>query len=164
MKAGTIISIANLIFFAFNVYTARTSYYIAQDKLRFDLYNRRFDIYTKVLDYSLQFRTPTSPDSCSDEKNVAFIKAFRESLFLFESDSGIYEYIEELKDVCSRIYTFYHNNENSSLNLTQIHTAQLGIEETLKKVEKALQPYLGMTLKKQDYRIKYLGTFGGVLI
>ena len=151
MKTELIISIANLIFFAFNVHTSRSSYYITKDKLRLDLYNRRFDIYTKVVDYSLQFRFPTPPGSLCDDKSVAFIKAFRESLFLFESDSGIYEYIEELKHLCSKINTFYQDPENSSLNLCQIHTEQLGIEETLKCLEQALLPYLKMNHIKRVF-------------
>jgi hypothetical protein len=78
-----------------------------REKLRLDLYNRRFDIYSRTLDllHALETWNPTPSEikshSLQDSPNLdkamgAFTKASRESQFLFEDESGIHKQLEQL--------------------------------------------------------------------
>ncbi len=72
---------------------------IASAKTRLDLYNKRFSIYLVALDYYQSLWREHSEDSVQDikEKAVAFTKAYRESQFLFDADSGIYKILGEIQ-------------------------------------------------------------------
>lgn len=76
-------------------------WWINREKLRLDLYNRRFEIYCRVLDLLFAFENwnPTGAETtaCSlqdspelDRALKAFTKAYRESQFLFDEKSGVH--------------------------------------------------------------------------
>jgi hypothetical protein len=69
----------------------------AREKLRLDLYDRRFDVYARTVEFmqSLMFWTDVA---IADRipKRVAFISAVRESRFLFASDPRILLLLEEM--------------------------------------------------------------------
>ncbi|WP_279499514.1 hypothetical protein [Aeromonas veronii] len=73
---------------------------IASAKTRLDLYNKRFSIYLVALDYYQSLWQEFSEDSVKDInlKYAAFVKAYREAQFLFDTDSGIYEVLGEMQD------------------------------------------------------------------
>jgi len=77
------------------VYVARISkrqLLTNQEKLRLDLYNRRFEIYTRVLDfYQAIVIWEGSPEQIALQ--YPFLKAYREAKFLFPKDSGVFDYI-----------------------------------------------------------------------
>jgi len=86
---------------------AGAGWWINREKLRLDLYNRRFDIYNRTMDllHALEVWNPTSSekqahslqDSSELEKALkAFTKASRESQFLFDNESGIHKQLEEI--------------------------------------------------------------------
>jgi hypothetical protein len=64
-----------------------------QEKLRFDLYQRRFEIYLRVLDFHFAIWQKDEPKL--DSLHVLFMKAFWESKFLFPEESGIYDFLNE---------------------------------------------------------------------
>jgi hypothetical protein len=79
---------------------AAAAWWVSREKLRLDLYNRRFDVYLKTLDfwYALSRWKPTDKEilSCNlvdspelSDSQIAFIKASRESQFLFDDSSGM---------------------------------------------------------------------------
>ncbi|MHB8174388.1 MAG: hypothetical protein ACYDFU_08035 [Nitrospirota bacterium] len=73
------------------------NWFIFREKLRFDLYNRRFEIYSKTLDfYQTYLRHSSESKDVLDLKQKNFIISCRESLFLFEPKSGIYEILKEI--------------------------------------------------------------------
>lgn len=118
---------------------------MTKNKLKLDLYNRRFEIYTRVLNYCNLFMMGDSKGVDYPEKKINFIVAFRESNFLFESNSGIYEIIKDLMQTCSFI-EFYHANEKGITFDNNKHddviSKQNSIEEKLITLEKAMSPYL----------------------
>jgi len=76
-------------------------------KLRLDLYNRRFDVYSRTLDFyhALQEWEPTDVEktttSLHDSPELratqrAFIKAKEEARFLFDDDAGIHGQLEQM--------------------------------------------------------------------
>jgi hypothetical protein len=74
---------------------------IANAKLRMDLYNKRFAIYTAALDLHqacYQDKYPVLRDA-----QLAFVKYFRESQFLFEYQDGVYKTLELMKDGAAKI-------------------------------------------------------------
>lgn len=86
---------------------AGCTWWISREKLRLDLYRRRFDVYLKTLDYwqELSVWNPTqkeieltnlsdSPELRIYQKN--FIKAHREAQFLFDDESGILNLLETM--------------------------------------------------------------------
>jgi hypothetical protein len=69
----------------------------ARERLRLDLYNRRFEIYSKVLDFSQALSMwHGTPEQMA--LRAPFIKAFRESRFLFPRSSGVYNLLEEFQE------------------------------------------------------------------
>ncbi|MGC2285089.1 MAG: hypothetical protein WA542_07570 [Candidatus Acidiferrum sp.] len=82
-------------------------WWTSREKLRLDLYNRRFDVYSRTLDFyhALLGWEPTeletaktslrdSPELGNTQK--AFIKASREAQFLFDDASGIQKQLEQV--------------------------------------------------------------------
>src|SRR5216684_1445740 len=79
----------------------------SREKLRLDLYNRRFDIYSRTLDllHILETWQPSeleknsaslqqSPDL--EKAQRAFVKASREAQFLFDDASGVHKLLEQM--------------------------------------------------------------------
>jgi hypothetical protein len=64
-----------------------------REKLRLDLYNRRFEIYLRCLNYHEQLM-----GHLPREENLLnpFFRAFRESRFMFPASSGVHDLLEEL--------------------------------------------------------------------
>jgi hypothetical protein len=78
--------------------------YLNREKLRLDLYARRFGVYSQALDFC---QCVTDWDDADAEKlkasqadlkpvHKAFVKALRESKFLFHPKSGIYELLVKI--------------------------------------------------------------------
>jgi hypothetical protein len=79
----------------------------SREKLRLDLYNRRFDIYSRALDLlhiletwqpSEQEKNSTSLQQSPDLEKAqrAFTKASREAQFLFDDASGVHKLLEQM--------------------------------------------------------------------
>ena len=66
-----------------------------REKIRLDLFNRRFAIYQRVLVIYQELIVWQDRD---DQKALIqpFIEASREALFIFPRKSGVYEYIQEI--------------------------------------------------------------------
>jgi hypothetical protein len=71
-------------------------WFTARDKLRLDLYDRRFDVYLRAVDFMQALMMWSSvPDEERLPKRIAFIRASRESQFLFADDLRIFHLLEE---------------------------------------------------------------------
>src|SRR5208282_4349068 len=77
---------------------------INREKLRLDLYQRRFEIYLRVLDFHMALWQQDEPKL--DVLHVTFMKAFWESKFLFPSESGIYDFLDEYNLRTSRVRVY----------------------------------------------------------
>jgi hypothetical protein len=104
-------------------YIAFRQYRTAKEKLRLDLYNRRFDIYSTTLSL---YNELIVWEGTKEQKalQMPFIKAFRESQFLFSRD--VYEVLERFQKNAFVIIMF----ENVKPMLSSLG------EEGMKQVEK----------------------------
>ncbi len=87
-------------------YIGLLQFRINKHKFRLDLYNRRFAVYEKTLSY---FQSYYSKDSNPDSTILSereFIRAYRESVFLFGSDSNVYKRLTEIKDTLGFLTTY----------------------------------------------------------
>jgi len=84
---------------------SRRQWLTNKEKLRLDLYNRRFEIYMRILDL---YQALMSWDATPEQKQLQypFIKAHREARFLFPNDSGVFEYINEFRLHALKIVNF----------------------------------------------------------
>jgi len=133
--------------------------WLNREKLRLDLYNRRFDIYSHTLDllHALESWNPTAAEkgahSLQDSPDLdkalkAFTKASRESQFLFADHSGIHENLERLHSAAIALIGF---KRDAGPNLTgpdllgAFADSQQRSETMLKMppiLEKAMKKYL----------------------
>jgi hypothetical protein len=65
-----------------------------QEKLRFDLYDRRFEIYLAVLNF-YQALVLWEGTEAQIALQMPFLRAYRESMFLFPPESGVYQLLTE---------------------------------------------------------------------
>jgi hypothetical protein len=94
MNVAFITSVATVCIATFVAIIAFNQWRINRDKLRLDLFNRRFDVYLRVLDYYQElFNGNGAPDAAI---TTSFLKAVRESRFIFPKASGVHQFLEEL--------------------------------------------------------------------
>jgi hypothetical protein len=105
MNAATVTSVVALCIAAFVALIGFYQWRVSRDKLRLDLFNRRFDIYLRVLDYYLSLSKPqTSPEQPKELE--PFIKAVRESRFMFPPKSEVYQFLEELRTRANEVVNY----------------------------------------------------------
>src|SRR5271166_6137601 len=88
--------------------TAKQQAETAHARLKLDLYDKRFNIYTTTLDlYQADMRPEVDIGSEEEEKKGLadiinaeriFVHSFREAQFLFEGADGIYNTLNDIKD------------------------------------------------------------------
>lgn len=123
------------------------SSWIAREKLRLDLYNKRFEIYVKASAYALLHRLNLDNTSGISDPSVErnFIIAFRESKFLFKSDAQIYTLMKQILNICSYIKE-YQKHPGTHHNPDKFLAAKDSIEDKLEQLEDAMMPYLKFDL------------------
>jgi hypothetical protein len=130
--------------------------WMSREKLRLDLYNRRFNVYSQTLDFyhALLEWKPTelekaetslrdSPELRTTQR--AFIKASREAGFLFQDESGIQKQLEEmhsdsigiigdLRDLLPKLIgtrEFFSENQKCDDRLKRLHDAIPSLEQKM---------------------------------
>lgn len=91
------------------IYVARISrrqWLTNKEKLRLDLYEKRLDVYMRVLDF---YQALLAWKQTEEQKQLQFpfIKAFRESRFLFPEKSGVYDHLSEFHSHAFKIVNFH---------------------------------------------------------
>lgn len=120
---------------------------ISKEKMRLELYEKRFKIYSHVLNYCLPFVNQKS-DIFDDEANFKnFIRAYRESRFLFSMESTVYSNIKEILQITTNVKLFQKNREESPYEIHQkIVNQTLNLNYQLTDLEDAMNPYLQFTV------------------
>lgn len=70
--------------------------WVSADKLRLDLYNKRFDIYLRTLKFQEALLRKPKEDGTVAALQADFMIASRESKFLFGPESGVYDQLRNL--------------------------------------------------------------------
>ncbi len=140
------------------------------EKLRLDLYNRRFDVFTKtirvyhaLLDLERSYR-----DGSFTELQNTFIISWRESQFLFDGKSGIFELLSQLNDAIFVITGFKEHGESvfksgdaeAFMRASNAATRSMNKwNNSTERLEKAMAPYLNFryisVLSSLAYWVKF---------
>jgi hypothetical protein len=76
-----------------------------QEKLRLDLYQRRFEIYLRILEYHWALLDwQGKPEQIASRG--PFVRAFCESRFIFPEKSGVYDFLREFNQHALQIVNF----------------------------------------------------------
>jgi hypothetical protein len=124
---------------------------LAREKLRHDLYNRRFEIFTSIFDYYNAMiswkETPTPEQQAARQR---FFRAYQESVFLFTKESGIPDLLKMLNDKGNEVIghkenprTFTGDPARIIEQQKKVTEIQLGVfDQGLAQLRAAMHPYL----------------------
>ena len=148
VNIGVVISVAAI---AVSIVVATISalqWRISRAKLRLDLYNRRYEIYTRVLDY---YQEVLKSDVTAEQSTlrIPFVKAVRESRFIFPAKSGVFALLEEL-DHRAFFVSNFKETRNALAGCTEeqmkLGTEKLGhvnwILSSMASLEEMMLPYM----------------------
>lgn len=127
---------------------AWSQYRTAKNKLRLDLYNRRFAVYDKTLSYYQVYYLRELNSEMIQNSAAEFIHAYRESLFLFGRESGVYKVLTEIKDTFGYLIAYDARLKSDSIDKDELY-AWYKIKESkpdptklMESLEQALMPWL----------------------
>ncbi len=116
----------------------------SQEKLRLDLYQRRYEIYLRVLDFHMALWQQDEPKL--NVLHVLFMKAFWESKFLFPKESGIYDFLDNYNTRTSRVRVYRSEipprSDVSLEERAQLAKDQKWIMNCIGILDEKLGPYL----------------------
>lgn len=122
---------------------------IAKEKLRLDLYDRRFEIFSSIFGfYDAMISWTGTPEQI--EARRRFFRAYQESCFLFANESGIADLLKTLNDAGAAVigfkehYDHYRSDPHNMIGQInksmEIQTKTF--EERLAKLRSAVHKYL----------------------
>jgi hypothetical protein len=93
---SAISAVSTTIVAAYVAVISRRQWKTSQEKLRFDLYDRRFEIYLTVLNF---YQALALWDGSAEQiaLQMPFLRAYRESMFVFPPESGVYQLLTEFQ-------------------------------------------------------------------
>jgi len=137
---------------AYVAWVAYQQYRTTREKLRLDLYDRRFGVYTAAIDFYHVLSRYDENLQPHQEAHRTFIKAVRESRFLFGHDNEIVSILEEMHARAARIMGFRQGGEalrfSDPVEFHKLFSNQqgdylwIGGKEGLLRLESALVPFL----------------------
>ena len=122
---------------------------IAEQKLRYDLFDRRFAIFNSIFDfYEAMISWQGTPEQLL--ARTRFFRAYQESGFLFKKESGIESLLKDLNDKGARVIGFKEHDESLKSDraqyLNQFNEVQKiqtdEFEKGLAKLKNAIAEYL----------------------
>ena len=146
-----VIAVTPVLISALVAWIARQQWRTNREKLRLDLYERRFAVYESTLAFyqALIGGGEPIPSESFSAVQKSFVKSYRESQFLFKPDSGIFALLgevhsrsfsiiglkEEGKGLSTHPETFRKVTAEASETLSFLHRA-------IEKLEHEIAPYL----------------------
>ena len=131
------------------IYVAKISklqWKTSQEKLRLDLYQRRFEIYLRILEFHLALLRWQDEPKLAELAEGPFLKAFQESKFLFPKKSGIHDFLRDYNDRAARVRAYKGrpelSNEASPAERAQLAEDQIWIRNLIGTFDEKLGPYL----------------------
>jgi hypothetical protein len=121
---------------------------VARDKLKLDLYNKRFNVYVCAIDY---YQAAMKDDLSEIRKTATmFVKVSRESIFLFKKEDGILPLMRKIGQDCNSI-TLYTEEKAKGVEADPLMLSEyvrvrqaplLRLETLLLELETKMAPYL----------------------
>ena len=123
---------------------------ISRNKLRLDLYERRFAIFERTLAFyqALSGSAESLKTESFSKLQKDFIKSFRESQFLFDDVSGIFPLLDELHKRSYKVTGYKEMKGEISDSATLLEMSNDSNEslaffaESIKELERKITPYL----------------------
>jgi len=148
LKTAEGVAVVAIAFYVASVGTFQ--WFTAREKVRLDLYNRRFDVYTRTIDFmqALMGWTYVTPEDRRAKYN-AFMRAVRESRFLFADDPRILALLEEFNLRSFKVTGFIGETSPYVLDMPkeridgENQSSLEWIMESTSRLETMLVPYLG---------------------
>lgn len=147
-----LISLTPIFIAAFVAFIAYQQSKVGRDKLRLDLYNKRFNVYERTL---LFYQSIAVYDGSKNadfySKLHAFNSAMKESQFLFSASSRIFNLLSDIHLNAYKIIGFKENGKEvfksgDHITVSRLHNE---MQDTLTQmafqidaIEKAMKPYL----------------------
>lgn len=122
---------------------------IASEKLRLDLYNRRFEVFSSIFDfYEAMISWDGRPEHLKARSK--FFRAYQESAFLFAKESGIEQLLKSLNDSGAKVIGFKENSGSLKVDprfyiekFNEMNDIQITVFDVgLAKFREAIYPYL----------------------
>jgi len=148
--------VATIVIALYVAYLARMQWVTAREKLRLDLYNRRFDVYLSALDFMQSLMTwPDVPIDQRKAKRIQFIRSMRESRFLFADDPRILRLLEQFhghsfkvtgfEEELKQYFTQMPRETLAAYNEKQASLEWIGA--SIQQLEELMTPYLAFRRK-----------------
>jgi hypothetical protein len=118
-------------------------------KLRLDLYDKRFAVFENTLAFHQALAG--TPDSLQTETfkllHRAFIRSQRESQFLFDDDSGVFELLTKVnldgfKIIAAKTHAREVRGDLAVKMVADANDAHSAIEKSMTDLERAIAPYI----------------------
>src|SRR5260221_2379411 len=138
------------------VYVAWVAYQQWQtnrNKLRLDLYNRRFEVYTNTITFfqALSSLPAGEPDEEFVKIHKSFIRSYKESQFLFGKETKVFDLLKQLHSDAFKVIGLKRNGSEISrsgghevyISMVLDANATLGkFDAAIQQLEVAMPPYL----------------------
>jgi hypothetical protein len=118
-------------------------------KLRLDLYDKRFAIYEDTLAfYQALGGAPNALQTDSfTSSHRSFMKSYRESQFLFDDDSGVFELLGKLnldayKVIACKTRAREMAGEQAGKLMAEANDVYAAIDRSVNELERAISPYI----------------------
>jgi hypothetical protein len=128
---------------------AQRQAWLAKEKLRYDLFDRRLNIFISIFDfYHAMISWSGSPEQIAARER--FFRAYQEAHFLFKKESGIVPLLKDLNDQGAKVIGFKEHGDNLKVDRdlcmrTFMETQEIQtsyFESALTKLRDAVSKYL----------------------
>jgi hypothetical protein len=131
----------------FALIVALFSLAVSAEKFRLDLYNKRFEIYVRTVKFYQILIRSREKDERFSALQEDFIFACRESKFLFNPKSGVYDLLNKLNNASFKIIGLHDMPkglppDHVIANDKQIHEALMLWNSSMEALEDLMAPYL----------------------
>jgi hypothetical protein len=126
---------------------SRRQWQTNNDKLRLDLYDRRFQIYLAVLDFYKALIGWQGTDA-QVATQMPFLQAYRESVFIFPAKSGVYELLTEFQIHAQNITQYegfvelFRSAGMLPTKTTERLDSQAWILKSIETIEEKMKPFI----------------------
>ncbi len=129
--------------------------WVSADKLRLDLYNKRFDIYLRTLKFQQALFRTGKDDGTFAALQTDFMIASRESIFLFSPKSGVCGQLRKLHEASATIMQAVPEELplEKKLEYEEKRSAAIVLWSGpgLEKLENLMAPYLNFQARYLDF-------------
>lgn len=134
---SSITAVSVLVLGVFQYMLARQLYKLERDKVKLELYNKRYDIYLKLQKFIAFI---TSKGTCSEDDLFIFRRDIQESEFLFDESIVLY-----LKEIGNNSVDIMNRGESTTITPEKMGEILLWFGDQFDESTKKFSPYLNFS-------------------